>query len=236
MAHEMTEASTELDQWLKDAGSRVSVLQSEPVRSAAAVQLLGVKPAATIHAVAIRAAGIVVDGWVRVLGGGSSAVEADMASWNGLGSKVVFPAVPNLFTVGFDAAGGVFALDGGALGGVDRAVHYFAPDTLRWESLEGGYTAWLQWLLNEPDDVDDFYSSLRWNAWEDEVSKLSFDEAIQGYPPLWTTEGKDPNRVQRRIMRAADAVAFVFDAARQIEGRDVPGPRGAVPAKWLERA
>ena len=56
------------------------------------------------------------DGWVRVLGGGAIDVRADLADWNGLSDAPTFLTSPNLFVVGFDVMGGVFALDGGALG------------------------------------------------------------------------------------------------------------------------
>jgi hypothetical protein len=62
------------------------------------------------------------------------------------------------------------------------SIHYFAPDTLRWEDLGLGYTDWLTSMLG--DGLGAFYASLRWEGWADEVSALSGDRALLVWPPL----------------------------------------------------
>ncbi|MEH4781218.1 DUF2625 family protein, partial [Escherichia coli] len=62
-------------------------------------------------------------------------------------------------------------------------VYYFAPDTLNWESLEVGYSEFLQWALS--GDLDTFYENVRWQQWREDVIKLSATEAFTFYPFLW---------------------------------------------------
>ncbi|MFA9342612.1 DUF2625 family protein, partial [Escherichia coli] len=82
-----------------------------------------------------------------------------------------------------DVAGGIFALNGGDLGEDTGCVYYFAPDTLNWESLEVGYSEFLQWALS--GDLDTFYENVRWQQWREDVIKLSATEAFTFYPFLW---------------------------------------------------
>jgi len=139
------------------------------------------------------------------------------------GDSPVLLRTPDLFCVAFDVLGGLFAMDAGAE--QPSAMCYFAPDTLRWEPLEIPYSAWLRWLLTEPDHVAGFYESLRWDGWQEEARAVALDDAIHTYPPPWTREGKDLARVSRRAVSAREVVEIAFEAARELDGRDVPGSR-----------
>lgn len=66
---------------------------------------------------------------------------ASIAEANGLGGSVSAP--PGELVVGHDVLGGLFAIDGGALGVAPGEVCYFGPDTLTWDGLGGGYSAFL---------------------------------------------------------------------------------------------
>lgn len=74
-------------------------------------------------------------------------------------------------------------LNGGDLGEDTGCVYYFAPDTLIWESLEVGYSEFLQWALS--GDLDTFNENVRWPQWQEDVIKLSATEAFTFYPFLW---------------------------------------------------
>jgi hypothetical protein len=94
--------------------------------------------------------------------------------------------------------GGFFAINGGALGEDVRNIYYFAPDSLRWESLERGYTDFILFALN--GDLNTFYDPYRWPGWQDEVSGVTGDQALSIYPFLFTKEGKNPATSQRRAV------------------------------------
>lgn len=104
----------------------------------------------------LNSGGLVVDGgWIRVFGGGSGrgcdhfpSLAAVNAFPRGLRSRVASGLV-----VAHDILGGVFALNGhdhAAAGRPGQAgqLTYFAPDTLQWEALAMGHSAWLSWLLS----------------------------------------------------------------------------------------
>lgn len=220
----MTEARRDLERWLGLAGPRVRTLLVDPVRGREVARQLGVGKSSTLFAMAIDTGGIVVDGWVRVLGGGAAGVEGDLASWNGLGTSPLSPMARGLFIVGYDVLGGVFALNAGAIDSQESGVHYFAPDSLRWEALGCEVTAWLEWLLTQADHVDAYYQSLRWRSWRADVTRLAFDEALVSLPPLWAAEGKDVDATRRVRERARGVVEIAFDVARQLDGAHVAGP------------
>lgn len=224
------DAGTLLRAWIAAAGTRACVAPVEPTRGREVAKLLGVSERALVHAMAIEVGAVLVDhGWVRVLGGGSSESRADLASWNGLGDAPVMTMTPGLFVVAHDVLGGVFAMDGGALGSASPGeMHYFAPDSLRWEPLGAPYSSWLRWLLTDGEDVAAFYAEARWPGWEDEVRPATIDDAIHTWPPPWTREGKNLAKVSRRRVPAYEVVALGFAAAEELDGRRPPGPRRAL--------
>jgi hypothetical protein len=186
-----------VEKWLGKGPGRTQVLPRDALASDAALLHLQVTTHSVLGALAHGCAGLVVDRWVRVLGGGSPTALASLKSWNGL-PKDMLPMTAGMLRVAFDAAGGVYALDGGAFGKADGQVHYFAPDALAWEPLGLGHSDWLHWLLTEPERVATFHESQRWPGWEAEAAELGFDQALSFYPPLWSREGQDLSKASRR--------------------------------------
>jgi hypothetical protein len=89
--------------------------------------------------------------------------------------------------VGDDAVGGFFAINGGALGADRGGIYYLAPDTLAWEALEMGHTAFMQWAFSSR--LCDFYRDLRWEGWQADVAALDADSCMGFYPFLFTAQG-----------------------------------------------
>ncbi|EFG9988340.1 TPA: DUF2625 family protein [Escherichia coli] len=124
--------------------------------------------------------GLLIDnGWLRIAGSGHPRLPRDPVSWTQRPEFAGVRALP----IADDVAGGIFALNGGDLGEDTGCVYYFAPDTLNWESLEVGYSEFLQWALS--GDLDTFYENVRWQQWREDVIKLSATEAFTFYPFLW---------------------------------------------------
>ena len=157
---------------------------------------LQVTAASTMGAVALHTGGIVVDhGWIRLYGGGSEHLPS-IAEANGLGGEISAP--PGELIVGHDVLGGLFAIDGGALGVAPGEVCYFGPDTLTWDGLGGGYSAFLYAALGGGLDV--VFEGLRWPGWQDDVASLALTQGIFLYPPPCTVEGSDVSKATKSVV------------------------------------
>lgn len=136
---------------------------------------LGVNPESLLGIIISKTSGIVVDNWVRVLGQGILEYNKDKTE-----------VTSGMLIVAFDVVGGLFALNLERFEEAQNAVWYFAPDTLEWESLDVSYTGFIKWVLT--GDTDGFYSSMRWDSWEQDCKTIPFEEVMLIYPFLWANE------------------------------------------------
>ncbi|HEX7866173.1 MAG TPA: DUF2625 domain-containing protein [Variovorax sp.] len=142
---------------------------------------LQVTTRSTMGAVAYETGGLLIDhGWLRVLGSGHPKLIRNIVDWNKERSS-------GFLLVADDVVGGFFALNGGGLGDDAGAMYYWAPDTLAWESLEIGYSDFLEWAST--DRLQAFYADLRWSGWEADTRSIGADQCFNFYPFLWTKEG-----------------------------------------------
>lgn len=111
--------------------------------------------------------GILIDhGWLRILGSGHARLTRTLPGWNkGKGE--------GFYLIADDAIGGFFALNGGVLGPDIQNAYYFTPDTLDWEPLGIGYSAFVQWACG--GKLDAFYEWIRWERWEADTALLHGD-------------------------------------------------------------
>ncbi len=168
-----------------------------------------------LGALALESGGLLIDhGWLRILGGGWGPLP-DLAVANGLDGASDDPHPPGLLIVAWDVIGGTFAVDGGALGLSVGDVCYFAPDSLRWESLALGHGAFVSTMLGGA--ATQFYGGLRWPGWEDDCSRLPLDQGVALYPPPFSIEGRDGASVSRRHVPMRELLDFYDDAARQLQ-------------------
>ena len=186
-----------VQRWIADAKNSVEVLPTDRGRAESVLHAVQVTTRSPMGAVAYETGGISVDrGWVRILGAGGPRMDGDLAAWNGLGANAILARIEGAFLVAHDVLGGFFALNGGALGPARGNVFYFAPDSLEWEDMQGGYSQFLGWLF--AGDLAGYYGDYRWPGWEDDVRALSFDRGFSIYPFLWTKEGRDVAAQSRR--------------------------------------
>jgi hypothetical protein len=134
-----------------------------------------------LGALAFETGGILIDhGWLRILGSGHPRLTRSLSRWNE-------GRADGFYLVADDAVGGFFAMNGGHFGSDRGNLYYFAPDSLRWEAMEGGFSQFVRWAMS--DRVSRFYESLRWPSWREDVARLHGDRAFFFFPPLWTREG-----------------------------------------------
>jgi hypothetical protein len=196
------------------ASDRVMVLPRDAAMAAACLESLQVTTRSPLGAIAHETGGVLVDrGWLRILGSGHPRLTRTLGRWN----EALGIALADFMIVADDVIGGVFAINGGALGPALAHVHYFAPDCLRWEDTELGYGAFVHWTFT--GDLDRFYENVRWPGWPAEVAQVDGDRALHLHPPLRTKEGKDVSKVSRRAVPAAELWHLHVDMVAQLGNR-----------------
>ena len=197
------------------------VLPPEPGTCRATLLQLQVTARSLLGAVVLNSGGMLLHhGWLRVYGGSGDALP-------GLGEVNGFPASfdpawapPAGLVVGHDVLGGEFALNGvdpalSGRPGEPGQIVYFGPDTLEWETFDGGYGHWLMWMLG--GGLPEYYKTVFWPGWQAEVGALRLREGIATYPPLWSEEGaSDIAGTSRQVVPMTELVAFHADTARQL--------------------
>lgn len=139
----------------------------------------------------ICSGGIIIDNWIRIYGCGELNVVEKNMLYNQ--KKVV-----NIL-IGEDVLGGLFGLK-------DNVVYYFAPDTNEWECLEIYYTQFLNWLMNNSEDVNKFYESFRWCTWKEDCETVKLNEGYSFYPLLQTDI--DIEQRSRKVISIDELIRF----------------------------
>ena len=96
-------------------------------------------------------------------------------------------------------------------------IHYFAPDSLHWEALECSHLDFIEWALM--GDLAQFYATMRWPGWEQEVAALEPACGISVYPFLWASGPPIATR-SRQAVPLAELWTLEREMAQQVQ--DVP--------------
>src|SRR5262245_51701031 len=199
-------AITLIRRWVQDA--EVSCVLLPPSSQRQQVLLsVQVTTHSTLGAVAYETGGILIDdGWLRLLGSGHERLRRTLPSRNDGRSD-------GFYLVGDDAAGGFFAINGGALGSELKAVHYWSPDSLEWENLGLGFTDFLSAFMTS--NITKFYEGLRWSNWRADMEGLPGDRCFAFHPFLWTKEGSLEGS-HRATVPVSEAFDMKVDVVRQL--------------------
>ena len=167
-------------EWIRGAVNQCELLPPSSQREQVLLQTQ-VTTRSPMGAIAYETGGILVDGgWLRFLGSGNPRLARTLSGWNEGRSK-------GFYFVADDAAGGFFAINGGAFGTDIKNMYYWAPDSLDWEPMNIGFSDFFVWSLSER--LAQFYETLRWSTWRADMAQLSGDRCFSFWPPLWTKEG-----------------------------------------------
>jgi Protein of unknown function DUF2625 len=198
-----------LRQFAADAEVPCEILPPGPERENALLYLQ-VTTHSTLGALAYDTGGILVDnGWLRWLGSGHEKFPRTINDWNSTRTDGAF------YLIGDDAAGGFFAINGGAFGADLGSVYYWAPDSLEWESLQAGHTDVVAAFFT--NYIEDFYKDLRWSTWREDVQNLSTDRAYFFFPFLWTKEGSLEGS-NRSTVPVSELWSMKVETVRQLMG------------------
>lgn len=179
-----------VNEWISKAKNQVEVLPKDCVRAANALFETQVTTRSPMGAIIYETGGILIDhGWIRILGSGSKQLDRSIMDWNkGKSFQELGEQMPFLL-IADDVLGGFFAINsGGLLQQSIGKVFYFAPDALKWEETELGYSDFLTFCFS--GDLNKFYERYRWTTWQSDITNLDGNKGMSIIPPLWTKEGK----------------------------------------------
>ncbi|MCF6405461.1 DUF2625 domain-containing protein [Chitinophaga filiformis] len=202
-------------EWIKSAKNKVEILPVDTTTARDALHKTQVTTRSPMGAIIYMTGGLLIDdGWIRILGSGSSKINRRLPDWNKGKSFKEFGESPPFLLIADDAIGGFYLLNGGGLGTDLGKVYYFSPDNLEYEPLGLTYTEFLHFCFD--NDLDKFYEGSRWTNWRNEVSNLNGEEVFNFFPPLWAEEGKDVNKNSRKIISIEEQYHLNLDMRRQL--------------------
>jgi hypothetical protein len=184
-------------QWIDSAKNKIEVLPVNAENATDALYKMQVTTRSPMGAIVYMTGGILVDnGWIRILGSGSTKLPRTLPDWNKGKAIEEFGQGSPFLLIADDAMGGFFLLNGGEFGEDIGKVYYFAPDNLEFEPLGISYSDFLEFCFS--GNLEEFYEGYRWKNWEQEVSDLAGDRVYSFFPCLWTTENKDMDKISRK--------------------------------------
>ncbi|TKJ92766.1 DUF2625 domain-containing protein [Paenibacillus sp. CFBP13512] len=192
----------EIQDVLNQGETPYTILPKKDLQAQTTLLQMQITTKSYLGCIAYETGGILFDqGWIKLLGSGNEHIYGDLLSWNGQsqpesGASIITQPLTKALIVAYDVVGGFFALNGGGLG-EQASIYYFAPDTLEWEDTELSYSEFVIWLAS--GRLSQFYETMRWNGWQDDISALSPDRAIHFYPPLWTQEGSTDQSSKKAV-------------------------------------
>ncbi|MDB5147505.1 MAG: hypothetical protein JWQ57_1525 [Mucilaginibacter sp.] len=205
-----------LQQEIVGAKNKVEVLPIVAGQNKEAIYQTQVTTHSYMGAVIYFTGGILIDnGWIRILGSGSTKLKRSLPGFNRGKTFKELGEKPNFLLVADDADGGFFAINGGEFGQDQGQIYYLAPERLKWEALHITYLQFLNFCF--VGDMNQFYDQLRWKSWQGDLKKLSPDQVFSFYPFLWTEEGKDINKVSRKIVPVQEQYVFLIDSMKQLK-------------------
>ena len=157
------------------------------------VSRINASPESALGSIIVNSNGIVVDDWISILGQ-SSDQRAGVTDFN---TRIGFD-FGKMMVVAVDIVGGVFAINLGRFDTDYGMVWYFAPDTVRWESMEVRYSEFVAWAAQ--GDIAGFYQSFRWTGWKKDVESIDgFNYGVLIYPYLWSKECNIETAAKKKV-------------------------------------
>jgi hypothetical protein len=202
-------------QWIDSAKNKVEVLPVDTSSARDALFKTQVTTRSIMGAIVYSTGGILIDnGWIRILGSGSSKMHRTLPDWNKGKAFKNFGDRPAFFLVADDAAGGYFAINYGNFGSDIDSIYYLSPDDLEWEALGMNYEDFIWFCFT--GDLKKFYSGIRWSTWKRDAQALKADEVYQIYPPLWSKEGKDIEKDIKTPVPAEENFSYTMQLRKQL--------------------
>jgi len=185
-------------EWIAEATNPIEILEKDTLRAKNSLIQTQVTTRSPMGAIIYETGGIFVDnGWLRILGSGNPKLNRSLPDWNKGKTFENFGDQPMIYLIADDIVGGFFGINGGVLGEDVGKIYYFAPDTLKWEPMNMGYSEFIWWTF--VGNLSDFYSNVRWKGWENDIKSLDGNKGISFFPYLWTKHD-DVNQLSRKAI------------------------------------
>ena len=174
---------------------------------------LNIPEDSVLYSVVTNSNGIIIDNWIR-LWGQTDNDNHGVGYYNALFKN----NIEGLFLVASDVLGGLFAINLNRFDEGNNLIWYFAPDTLDWECMDLQYNEFLAWCMQ--GDIDEFYSTMRWNNWKEDVKNIGINYALLIYPFLWAKEC-DIEMASKKVVSIDELINMNFERGamhRSLEG------------------
>ena len=204
-----------VSEWLSEAKNKYELLPKDKQRAEKELLNIQVTTRSPMGAIIYETGGILLDnGWLRILGSGSEKLDRGLSEWNKGKTFENYGEQPTHFLIADDIIGGYFAINAGGIGTEIGKVYYLPQDTLEWECLDKGYSEFLYWAF--VGDLNKFYELFRWKNWETDIEQANGNQVFSFYPFLWTKEGKDIEKVDRKLVSIEENYNLTLDLQKQL--------------------
>lgn len=199
-----------LQEWINLASNNVDVLPCSIQNAENALLQIQVTTHSLMGAIVYETGGLVVNnGLIRILGSGCDSFKRSLPDWNKGKTFQEYGEPAPYLLVADDAVGGFYAINGGYLGNDAGNMYYFAPDLLDWMPMDIDYSQFLLFCFET--DLDNFYSDIRWQNWQNDIQQLNPDYAYSFHPFLWTKEASNKEYVSKKVLPIEEVYRFNMD-------------------------
>ncbi|GGI57987.1 DUF2625 domain-containing protein [Winogradskyella haliclonae] len=206
-----------VNEWLGEATNEYEILPKNDKRAERELINTQVTTRSPMGAVIYETGGILISkGWLRILGSGSEKLDRGLSEWNKGKTFENYGEQPSHLLIADDIIGGYFAINAGGIGTEMGKIYYLPQDTLEWECLDIGYSDFLYWTLT--GDLDKFYELFRWENWERDIQQGNGNQVFSFVPFLWTKEGKDIEKIDRKLVPIEENYSLTLDLKKQLNG------------------
>ncbi len=188
-----------INDWAKKATVKVEILEND--KSSAAKNLLWaqVSTRSSMGAIIYETGGIVIEnGLLRIYGSGCQKLNRSIMDWNS-GRAVFENNIPKYILIADDIFGGFYAINGGFFSNETLSkIYYFSPDTLQWENLNINYSDFI--LFSFSTKINQFLNAFKWETFDTNFNQSNYNQAFSFYPFLFTIEGKNIEKVDKKLV------------------------------------
>ncbi len=184
----------------------IKILNSNNFNGKEDCEKLRIPSDSVLFSVLVNSNGIIIDDWIRIWGQ-SDSMNAGVLYYN---SKFK-DYISGMILVASDVVGGLFAINITRFN-EKNLIWYFAPDTLEWECLDMKYNEFITWTFQ--GNIDEFYTTMRWKNWKNDVKGIEINKAFLIYPFLWAKEC-DIETASKKIVAIDEIIEMNFEYSQK---------------------